>query len=520
MEFLLHPIFYAVLQSLNQIKTAKMDKLHYISPEPLSYERVEAILEEGYMLALSPESKDLIQTCKNWLDKKLATHEGPVYGINTGFGALHDISISNKDLSLLQENLVLSHACGLGQEVPGDVVKLMMLLKVHALSKGRSGVQLKTVEMLIEFFNRDILPVVYEQGSLGASGDLAPLAHLFIPLLGHGDVRYKGDKLPTSVVFKELGWEPIKLEAKEGLALLNGTQFMSAHGVYTMFKAFRLVKYSDIIAALSLDAFDGLIEPFLELLHVIRPHKGQMETARNVRSLLEGSQLIARHKNHIQDPYSFRCVPQVHGAVKDALNYVAGVVLTEINSVTDNPIIFPDEELILSGGNFHGEPLALAFDFLGIALSELASISERRTYRLISGERGLPEFLVANPGLNSGFMIPQYAAASVVSQNKQLASPASVDSIPSSNEQEDHVSMGANAATKALKIADNVEKVLAIELFNAAQALDFRRPLKTSPYLESFVAQYRQIVPFLDQDKFMHPEIDASIGFLREGRFS
>lgn len=496
-----------------------MKKFHTITPEPLSFEQMETILEEGLDIELSDESKQLIQDCKSWLDNKLATHDGPVYGINTGFGALHDISISKKDLSLLQENLVKSHACGLGNEVPHDVVKLMMLLKVHALSKGKSGVQLKTVERLIDFFNHNILPVVYEQGSLGASGDLAPLAHLFIPLLGYGEVYYQGQKRPTAEVLKIMGWEPIRLEAKEGLALLNGTQFMSAHGVYTLFRAFRLVKYSDIIAALSLDAFDGLIEPFLELLHVIRPHRGQMETARNIRSLLEDSELIARPKKHVQDPYSFRCIPQVHGAVKDAVNYVAGVVLTEINSVTDNPIVFPGEGKILSGGNFHGEPLALAFDFLGIALSELASISERRTYRLIAGERGLPEFLVANPGINSGFMIPQYAAASVVSQNKQLASPASVDSIPSSNEQEDHVSMGANAATKALKIAENVEKVLAIELFNAAQALEFRRPHKTSAYLENFVAEYRQVVPFLDQDKFMYPEIDASIGFLREGRF-
>ncbi len=496
-----------------------MEKLHYISPAPLSFEKMEAILEEGYLLALSEESKMLIQKCKDWLDKELEAHEGPVYGINTGFGALHDISISKNDLSLLQENLVLSHACGLGQEVPHDVIKLMLLLKIHALSKGKSGVQLRTVERLIEFFNHNILPVVYEQGSLGASGDLAPLAHLFLPLLGHGEFFFNGKKLATSVVLQELGWEPVRLEAKEGLALLNGTQFMSGHGLYTLFRAFRLIKYSDIIAALSLDAFDGLMEPFLELLHLIRPHRGQLETARNIRTLLEGSELIVRPKKHVQDPYSFRCIPQVHGAVKDALNYVAGVLLTEINSVTDNPIVFPDEELILSGGNFHGEPLALAFDFLGIALSELASISERRTYRLISGERGLPEFLVANPGINSGFMIPQYAAASVVSQNKQLATPSSVDSIPSSNEQEDHVSMGANAVIKAHKIVENVEKVLAIELFNAAQALDFRRPMKSSPYLENFVAQYRQVVPFLDQDKFMYPEINASINFLREGRF-
>ena len=482
----------------------------------MSYHDVDTILENNLKLTLSEDSKNLIQTCKSWLDRKLATHNKPIYGINTGFGALHDISISNKDLSLLQENLVISHACGLGNEVPKDVVKLMMLLKVHALSKGKSGVQTQTVERLIEFFNNDIIPVVYEQGSLGASGDLAPLAHLFIPLIGKGEVYYKNQKRDSESVLNELGWNPVKLEAKEGLALLNGTQFMSAYGVYVLLKTFRLVKYADVIAALSIDAFDGRIEPFFEALHIIRPHKGQLETAKNIRTILEGSELIVRQKKHVQDPYSFRCIPQVHGAVKDTVNYVAGVVLTEINSVTDNPMVFPDEEMIISGGNFHGEPLALAYDFLGIALSELASISERRTYRLISGERGLPEFLVATPGVNSGFMIPQYAAAAVVSQNKQLATPASVDSIPSSNEQEDHVSMGANAATKALRIADNVEKVLAIELFNAAQALDFRRPVKTSPYLEDFMARYRNVVSFLDNDKFMYREIDASIKFMQD----
>ncbi len=413
----------------------------------------------------------------------------------------------------------MSHACGVGREVPHDVVRLMLLLKIHALSLGKSGVQLKTVERLIEFFNHDILPVVFEQGSLGASGDLAPLAHLFLPLIGHGEVWHNDEKVCSSQMLKAMGWESIKLEAKEGLALLNGTQFMSSHAVYTLLKAFKLVKYSDIIAAISLDAYDGRIEPFFEQLHTIRPHRGQIETARNIRTLLKGSEIIGRTKQHVQDPYSFRCVPQVHGAIKDAVNYVSSVVLTEINSVTDNPIVFPEDDMILSGGNFHGEPLALVMDFLSIAMSEIGSISERRTYRLISGERGLPEFLVANPGLNSGFMIPQYAAASIVSLNKQMATPSSVDSIPSSNEQEDHVSMGGNAATKALKIADNVERILAIELFNASQAMSFRAPLKTSPYLENFLAEYRSIVPTVDEDKIMYLEIEKSIEFLKAGKF-
>ncbi|MCU4164526.1 histidine ammonia-lyase [Carboxylicivirga caseinilyticus] len=496
-----------------------MDKIFYISPKPLTFENIETILSEGYHLKLSDESIELIQVCKKYLDDKIAKEDGPVYGINTGFGALHSISISKDDLSRLQENLVKSHACGIGREVPRDVVKLMLMLKIHALSLGNSGVQLATVNRLIDFFNNNIYPIVFEQGSLGASGDLAPLAHLFLPLIGEGDVHFNGETRPAIDVLNEKGWEPIKLGAKEGLALLNGTQFMSSHAVYTLLKAFRLSKYADIIAALSLDTFDGRIEPYFPQLHTIRPHKGQIETARNIKAILEGSELITRPKKHVQDPYSFRCVPQVHGAIKDAINYVAGVVLTEINSVTDNPIVFPDDDMIISGGNFHGEPLALAMDFLGIAMSEIGSISERRTYRLISGERGLPEFLVANPGLNSGFMIPQYSAASIVSLNKQMATPSSVDSIPSSNEQEDHVSMGGNAATKALKIADNVERVLAIELFNASQAMEFRRPARTSEYLENFLSQYRDYVTFVEEDKIMYKEIQKSVDFLQNGRF-
>ncbi len=485
-----------------------------ITPANLSFEAIQDILENDVKLQLSEESIQLILKSKQYLDRKLDESDKPLYGINTGFGALCDIEISNAELSKLQENLLLSHACSLGPEVPGDVVKLMLLLKAHALAKGNSAVQLKTVRRIIDLFNHNILPVVCEQGSLGASGDLAPLAMLFLPLLGMGEVWFEGKKTTAKSVLEKFGWEPVKLQAKEGLALLNGTQFMGALGMYSLLKIFRITDQADIIGALSLDAFDGLIEPFMENIQRIRPHKGQAETATNFRYILKGSEMQAKPKKHIQDPYSFRCIPQVHGAVRDAVKYVSGVFKTEINSVTDNPTVFPDEDLIVSGGNFHGEPLALALDFLAMALSELGSISERRTYRLIAGERDLPEFLVANPGLNSGFMIPQYAAASIVSQNKQLCTPASVDSIPSSNEQEDHVSMGANAATKALKVVLNTEKILAIELYNAAQAMDFRRPLKTSPFLEKFLKEYRKSVNFVQQDVLMYEGINKTIAFL------
>jgi histidine ammonia-lyase len=487
-----------------------------ISPENLTFEMIQEILENNIKLRLSEKSKQLIQKSKQFLDRKLAESEKPLYGINTGFGALCNIEISKEDLSKLQENLVISHACNLGPEVPGDVVRLMLLLKAHALAKGNSAVQLITVQRIIDLFNNNILPVVCEQGSLGASGDLAPLAMLFLPLLGLGEVNFEGKKQPSKTVLEKLGWQPVRLEAKEGLALLNGTQFMGAFGVYTLLKTFRIVDQADIIGALSLDAFDGLIEPFMENIQRIRPHKGQTSTASNFRKILAGSEMQKRKKEHIQDPYSFRCIPQVHGAVKDAVNYVSGVFEVEINSVTDNPTVFPDDDQIVSGGNFHGEPLALALDFLAMALSELGSISERRTYRLISGERGLPEFLVAKPGLNSGFMIPQYAAASIVSQNKQLCTPASVDSIPSSNEQEDHVSMGANAATKALKVALNTEKILAIELYNAAQAMDFRKPVKTSPFLEKWKNEYRENVDFVNHDVLMYVGINKTIEFLNQ----
>ncbi len=489
--------------------------IHYISPEHLTIERVGEILDRGIKLDLSEEAVRRIEKCRKYLDDKIDSCDRPLYGITTGFGSLCNISIGSNDLSTLQRNLVMSHACGCGELVDPQIVKIMLLTKIMSLSFGNSGVQLSTVRRMIDFFNHDIIPVVYCQGSLGASGDLAPLANMCLPLLGLGEVFYKGHRCTGAEILAEMGWEPLNLVSKEGLALLNGTQFMSSHAVFAILRARRIVRQADKIGALSLDVFDGRIEPFGDEVNAVRPHPGQLATARAVRAILEGSEMICRHKEHVQDPYSFRCMPQVHGAVKDTLAYVGQVIETEINSPTDNPTIFPDEDIIVSAGNFHGEPIALAMDFLTIAISELSSISERRIFRLISGSRGLPSFLVAKPGLNSGFMIPQYAAASIVNQSKGLCWPTSCDSIPSSQGQEDHVSMGGNSATKLCRVVDNTERVLAIELFNAAQALDLRRPLHSSPELEEWHTQYRQTVPYIDVDTVMSPLIEKSIQFLR-----
>jgi histidine ammonia-lyase len=491
-----------------------MKNIYLIGQKELTIEDLEWILSNNIKVELAPEAKERIQKCRDYLDSKIEKEQSPLYGIITGFGSLCDRTVSNEDLSTLQENLVKSHACSVGDEVTPLIVKLMFILKAHALSLGYSGVQVATVQRMLDLFNNDILPIVYDKGSLGASGDLAPLANLFLPLIGVGDVFYKGKKQDIAFVLDEFGWEPIKLQSKEGLALLNGTQFMSAHGVYAIMKAQRLSVRADLIAAMSLDAYDGHIEPFEEKLHLIRPHIGQLETSQNICSFLEGSEIITREKQHLQDPYSFRCIPQVHGATKDAIDYAKSVVHTEINSVTDNPTIFPDDDKIISGGNFHGQPLAIAYDFLAIAMAELGNISERRIAQLILGKRGLPEFLVANPGLNSGFMIPQYVAASVVSQNKIYCSPASIDSIVSSNGQEDHVSMGATSAIKLLKVMDNLDIILSIELMNAAQALEFRRPLKSSPIIEKVLKGYRKEVPFIDEDIVMYKEIRKTSSYL------
>lgn len=491
-----------------------MNNIHQINTERLTIEKACEIIETGAKLVLSNECTALINKCREFLDDKIERTNEPLYGITTGFGSLCNISINAKDLSTLQSNLVKSHACGTGDRVAPEIVKMMLLLKIQSLSYGNSGVQLATVQRLVDFFNEDVLPVVYQQGSLGASGDLAPLANMCLPLLGLGEVLYQGEILPAADVLAVKGWKPLTLKSKEGLALLNGTQFMSAHGTWAICRARRLFNAALSVAAMSLEAFDGRIEPFGKEVNEVRHHPGQIAVADKMRSILEGSQLIARHKEHVQDPYSFRCIPQVHGAVLDTLNYAQAVMEDEINSPTDNPTIFPDEDIIVSAGNFHGEPIALPMDFLCTALTELSNISERRIYKLISGTRGLPSFLVARPGLNSGFMIAQYAAASILNQSKGLCWPTSCDSIPSSQGQEDHVSMGANSATKLIRVVDNTARILGIELFTAAQALEFRRPARSSKPVEELFTAYRAEVPFIDVDTVMSPLIEKSVKFV------
>ena len=488
--------------------------MHIVSLKPLSLSDLRTLIFEGTKIELSTEVVQKIQECREYLDQKIATTSEPIYGINTGFGALCDVRIQSENLTKLQENLVRSHACGMGELVPKPIVKLMLLLKIKSLSYGHSGVQLATVNRLVAFYNNDILPVIYTQGSLGASGDLAPLAHLALPLLGEEMVWYKGTQKPTSKVLEGFNWRPITLQSKEGLALLNGTQFMTAYGVHCLLKSHKLSYMADMIGALSLDAYDGRIEPFDPLVHLVRSHNGQIKTAARILSFLENSELMKQPKPHVQDPYSFRCMPQVHGATKDTLNFVSHTFITEINAVTDNPNIFTKDDKIISGGNFHGQPLAYGFDFLKIAMAELGNISERRTYQLITGLRGLPSFLVDKSGLNSGLMIPQYTAASIVSTNKQLATPASVDSIVSSNGQEDHVSMGANAAVQAYQILENVERILAIELLTASQALFFRTK-KTSPFLSAIISSFRSKIPKVTEDRMLHNDIVKAVDFIQ-----
>ena len=485
-----------------------------IGPHFLDFNSLQLSIKNQVELVLSSIALEKIERCRTYLNKKTSKPNKLYYGINTGFGFMQNIKIDESQTEQLQYNLLMSHACGMGNKVPIEIVKLMILLKIKSLSYGNSGVQQSTVDRLIDMYNNNVIPVVYTQGSLGASGDLAPLSHLSLPLIGLGKVHFNNLEMESSEALSLLNWQPIALKNKEGLALINGTQFMSAYGIFILNKAEKLLEWANIIAAISFDGFNGNLEPFHPKIHEVRNHKGQVETAKTLFNLLSESEIANGNEKQVQDPYSFRCIPQVHGASLDTFNYVKEVFKTEANSVTDNPNIFPEEDLIVSGGNFHGQPLALALDFLCIAMSEIASISERRTYQLISGSRGLPLFLVNEPGLNSGFMIPQYTAASIVSQNKQLCTPASVDTISSSNNQEDHVSMGANAATKCLQVIQNVESVLAIELFTAAQALDFRCPNKTSPYLEKIHSEYRKLVSFNVKDRLLHTDLEATKNFL------
>lgn len=492
-----------------------------IGKESLSIDALEQLLlAKNVVYELAPEAKARIEKCRNYLDQKVANSDHPLYGITTGFGSLCNVSIPMDDLTKLQENLVKSHACSYGELVPEPVVKLMLILKAHALSLGHSGVQVCTVERILDMLNHNILPVVFDKGSLGASGDLAPLANLFLPLIGEGEVIYNEQRMASSKAFQIAGLETVTLKSKEGLALLNGTQFMSSHGVYALILGRRAMKAALGIAAISLEAFDGLSAPFYASLHEVRPHEGQKEISKIMRHLLNGSKLQEKAKPQVQDPYSFRCIPQVHGASYDTWQYVCSVVEREINSVTDNPTIFPDEDMIVSGGNFHGQPLAVVYDFLAIALAEIGNISERRTAQLILGLRNLPEFLVARPGLNSGYMIPQYAAAAMVSKNKMYCFSAASDSIVSSNGQEDHVSMGANAATKLLPLLDNLFAILGIELMNGAQALDLRNGAsQTSEPLQKLYQSFRRFVPKVEDDVVMYKLIDAAAQFVYDYPF-
>ena len=485
-----------------------------LDQQELTFEEVQNYLQFQQFVSITFRAHEKISKCRNYLDKKIAESNQPFYGINTGFGFLQNVIIADDQLEQLQNNLLMSHACGMGDEVPQEIVKLMLMLKIKSLSYGYSAVQVETVKRLMDMHNAGVLPVIYQQGSLGASGDLAPLSHLSLPLIGMGKVNYNGKQQHAKDVLHQLNWNPIKLKSKEGLALINGTQFMSAYGMYCLVHAEKLLKWADLIAAISFDAFDCIDEPLNEKIHAVRPHSGQIDTAKQLRLILHGSEISKQKKQQVQDPYSFRCIPQVHGASKDAIAYIKEIFLTEINSVTDNPNVFPDDDLIVSGGNFHGQPLAMALDYFAIAMSEMANISERRTYQLISGQRNLPLFLVKEAGLNSGFMIPQYTAAGIVSENKQLCTPASVDSISSSNNQEDHVSMGANAATKAYRVLKNVEKVLAIELISAAQALEFRRPLKSSSKVEEVMTAFRKQVSFVDKDRVLHEDMMKAVEFI------
>ena len=498
------------------LKTKKSKAQYAINSDWISIDELEKIADHTLQLTLSDATKARIDHCRHYLDKKIDSSETLFYGINTGFGFLQNVAINKSQIAELQYNLLKSHACGLGEEVPADIVKWMLFLKVQSLSYGHSGVQELTVQRLMDFYNNGITPVIYTLGSLGASGDLSPLAHLSLPLIGLGEVYWKGKKYPSKIILEKFDWQPISLKSKEGIALINGTQFMAAYGIYGLLKAEKLLKLADLIAAISMDAFDCSLQPFHPKIHAIRAHDGQVETAKIIHNYLKNSSLLTQPKSQVQDPYSFRCIPQVHGASKDAVAFFAKTFIQEINSVTDNPNIFPDDDLILSGGNFHGQPLALGFDFMCMAMAEIGSISERRTYQLLSGQRNLPLFLVKNSGLHSGLMIPQYTAAGIVSENKQLCTPASVDSIVSSNGQEDHVSMGANAATKCLRVLNNLERILAIELLTATQALEFRRPLRSSKTVESVHQAFRKKVSFNESDRVLSEDMHVAIAFLNQ----
>ena len=496
------------------------DNTFNLGKSALTLRDIDMLQHSGATVLLSEEGRIRIDRCRAYLDEKQSEESSFIYGVNTGFGALCDTLIAPDELRQLQVNLVRSHAAGVGARTPSTIARLMLLLKADSLAQGYSGCTVETVERLLYFYNHNLVPYIPQQGSLGASGDLAPLAHMSLPLIGEGHfLGKKGKLVPAIDVLRKHSLKPLQLYSKEGLALLNGTQFMCAYGVKLYLEGSALLKQANATAALSFDAFSCRPQPLHPLIHRVRPHKGQAQVAEEMLEWLRGSELLYQRKQQVQDPYSYRCTPQVHGAVYGVMEHLREVIDTELASVTDNPLIFADEDEVLSGGNFHGEPLALVLDYAKMAIAELGNISERRIYKLMNGGRELPLFLVANPGLNSGFMIAQYTAAAIVSENKVLTHPSSTDSITSSNGQEDHVSMGANAARHAYRVLLNVEKILAIEWLAATQALDFRAPAKTTGYaLEKLRQAWRNHQSFIKEDVAMHPPIMKALHYWRRER--
>lgn len=448
-------------------------KTIFIDGNSLTLNDIVKVARENFQAGLTGAAITEIKKSREYVEK-LVKEERVVYGVTTGFGKFADVSISKDETETLQKNLIVSHACGVGKPLPEETVRAMMLLRANALSKGYSGVCLETIQALLDMLNKEVHPVIPEKGSLGASGDLAPLSHMVLPLIGLGEAYYKGRILPGAEAMKQAGIKILVLSSKEGLALINGTQALTSIGALALYDALRLLKLCDISASLTVEALNGITDAYLPCIHELRPHRGQVDTAENLLKILKGSQRVTgQGEVRLQDAYSLRCIPQIHGASKDAVKYIRDMVAVEINSVTDNPLIFPEMDIAVSGGNFHGQPMALPFDFLGIALAELADACERRIERLVNPQlSGLPAFLTEHGGLHSGFMIAQYTAAALVSENKVLAHPASVDSIPTSANQEDHVSMGTIAARKAREIYFNTSNVIAIELLAAAQAID------------------------------------------------
>lgn len=490
----------------------------FINGSDLTLDQVILVSRFGNRVKLTEEASKKVAASRDIVEK-IVKEGRVVYGITTGFGKFSDVTISEGNSKILQRNLIISHCCGFGETFNEETVRAMMLLRVNALAKGYSGIRLSTLETLIDMLNKGVHPLVYEKGSLGASGDLAPLAHMVLPLIGEGEAIYKGETILGKEAMKRANIDIVELTSKEGLALINGTCVMTAVGAIALFEAINLIKNADIAASLSLEALRGIKDAFDPRIHEVRPHSGQLATARNILNLTKGSQLLTNQGEiRVQDAYTLRCIPQVHGASKDTINYVKNAVDIEMNSVTDNPIIISEDEII-SGGNFHGQPMALAFDFLGIALSEIGNISERRLERLINYQlNDLPPFLIKNGGLNSGFMITQYAAASLVSENKVLSHPASVDSIPSSANQEDHVSMGTIAARKARDIIENVSRVVSTEIMAACQAIDFREGLNLGTGTKIAYDTVREDISFIEEDKVMYKELDKISKLVTSGK--